>query len=373
MFAKAPLLPIVSQQNDDGSWSGCPCYCLGASCNDCGSILCTEWALLTLERSVAPLIRPVVSDIPDQCIPAGGSFAAISLDDYVEDGDNADDEIAWTTAGGVNTNVSIVDRVATITYTEGWTGSEMITFTATDPDDQLDSDNATFTVDPVPVVGDIPDQTAPFTTFDLDDFLSGIDPSEVTWSYLGNSCLVVSIDADNVVTVTKGLLCDDPETITFTAKAVVCGEEVSDSDDATFTPNQPPDCSEAIPSIDTIWPPNHKFVPVNILGVTDPDGDAVTITIDGIFQDEPVETIGDGNFTPDGQGIGTDTAEVRAERIGTKKVPGNGRVYHIRFTADDGNGGSCSGEVLVGVPHDQGSGVVPVDEGALYDSTSLYP
>ena len=37
-------------------------------------------------------------------------------------------------------------------------------------------------------------------------------------------------------------------------------------------PNEPSDCSEAAPSIDTIWPPNHKFVPVNILGVTDPDG-----------------------------------------------------------------------------------------------------
>ena len=139
--------------------------------------------------------------------------------------------------------------------------------------------------------------------------------------------------------------------------------------DLEISANEPPDCSEAVPSIDTIWPPNHKFVPVNILGVTDPDGDDVTITIDSIFQDEPVDTVGDGNFTPDGQGTGTDTAEVRAERIGTKQVPGNGRVYHIMFTADDGNGGLCSGEVFVGVPHDQGGGVVPVDEGALYDST----
>jgi hypothetical protein len=136
-------------------------------------------------------------------------------------------------------------------------------------------------------------------------------------------------------------------------------------------PNMPPDCSNAAPSIDTIWPPNHKFVAVNVLGVTDPDGDPVSITIDSIYQDEPVDTLGDGSFTPDGQGVGTDTAEVRAERAGTKKVPGNGRVYHIRFTANDGNGGSCTGEVLVGVPHDVKD--IPVDDGALYDSTALAP
>jgi hypothetical protein len=34
---------------------------------------------------------PVVSDIPNQTITAGGSFTTIHLDDYVVDDDNADD------------------------------------------------------------------------------------------------------------------------------------------------------------------------------------------------------------------------------------------------------------------------------------------
>lgn len=108
-----------------------------------------------------------------------------------------------------------------------------------------------------------------------------------------------------------------------------------------------------------------------MLGVTDPDDDPVSIVIDGIWQDEPVDTYGDGKFTPDGMGVDTSTAQVRAERAGTKKVPGNGRVYHIFFTADDGRGGSCEGEVLVGVPHDVKD--TPVDDGALFDSTALAP
>ena len=136
----------------------------------------------------------------------------------------------------------------------------------------------------------------------------------------------------------------------------------------TECPNQPPDCSNAAPSIETIWPANNKFVPVNITGVTDPDGDPVTITITSIMQDEPVDTVGDGQFVPDGKGIGTDIAEVRAERSGTAKVPGNGRVYTIGFTVSDGKGGECSGTVKVGVPHDVKD--TPVDDGALYDSTA---
>jgi hypothetical protein len=128
--------------------------------------------------------------------------------------------------------------------------------------------------------------------------------------------------------------------------------------------NEPPDCSGASASQETLWPPNHKFVPIEVLGVVDPNGDPVWITIDSIHQDEPVNDVGDGNTSPDGRGVGTDTAEVRAERQG----PGNGRVYHIGFTAYDGCNGYCSGEVEVGVPHDKKD--VPVDDGPVYDSTA---
>jgi hypothetical protein len=133
--------------------------------------------------------------------------------------------------------------------------------------------------------------------------------------------------------------------------------------------NRPPDCSRAAPSVTSLWPPNNQLVPVHILGVADPDGDAVAIRIDSIFQDEPVNAVGSGNTCPDGSGVGTSTAQVRAERAGTSKVPGDGRVYHIRFRATDPSGAACSGEVTVSVPRDQGRSV-PVDGGPLYDSTT---
>jgi len=121
---------------------------------------------------------------------------------------------------------------------------------------------------------------------------------------------------------------------------------------------EPPDCSGAKPSQTDLWPPNHEFWPINILDVT---GEDVTITIDAIHQNEPVDSTGDGAFAPDGQGLGTDTAQVRAERDGAAC----GRVYYISFTATN-PGGHCTGEVLVRVPKSQGK---QSNKGVLYDST----
>jgi len=46
---------IVAQQEADGSWSGCPEYCWeGGYCSGADDILCTEWALLTLQKVVPP-------------------------------------------------------------------------------------------------------------------------------------------------------------------------------------------------------------------------------------------------------------------------------------------------------------------------------
>jgi len=128
--------------------------------------------------------------------------------------------------------------------------------------------------------------------------------------------------------------------------------------------NQDPACSAASPSQASLWPPNHKMKDITIDGVTDPDSDPVTLTINGITQDEPTSGTGSGDKSPDGNGVGTNTAQIRSERAGT----GDGRVYEISFTANDGNGGTCTGSVQVGVPHDQ-SGNPAVNSGQNFDST----
>jgi hypothetical protein len=100
------------------------------------------------------------------------------------------------------------------------------------------------------------------------------------------------------------------------------------------------------------------------MGVTDPNDDAVTITVTGITQDEPVRVLGSDNTSPDGV-IQAGSASVRAERSAT----GNGRVYQVSFEAEDGKGGSCTGAVKIGVPHSMKKGLTAIDDGQLYDST----
>lgn len=129
--------------------------------------------------------------------------------------------------------------------------------------------------------------------------------------------------------------------------------------------NAPPDCSLAVASRTNLWPANHKLVPVTINGVTDPDGDPVTVMVDGVFQDERTDELGSGDTCPDATGVGTSVASIRAERSGRQ----DGRIYHIFFTAEDGRGGRCDGEIQVCASHDGRAGGACVDQGALYNSS----
>ena len=108
-----------------------------------------------------------------------------------------------------------------------------------------------------------------------------------------------------------------------------------------------------------LWPPNHKYVAIDLEQVLGPDTTAIEIL--SITQDEPVDERGDGHTQCDGDGVGTSVARIRAERSGL----GNGRVYEIEYSAF---AGACSGFVRVLVPHDQ-SGRPAEDDGQIYDST----
>jgi|GEM_PF-890325 len=161
----------------------------------------------------------------------------------------------------------------------------------------------------------------------------------------------------------------DPETylvVLLATPADGLDERVLDTELLTVV-NVPPDCSEAVAVPELLWPPNHKMVAVTVDGVTDADDDPITITFEGVSQDESVDDTGDGAFCPDAEIADAGSAvSLRAERSGL----GDGRVYHVRFIADDGRGGTCEATVTVCVPHDRsGPGGSCVDQGPLFDST----
>lgn len=176
--------------------------------------------------------------------------------------------------------------------------------------------------------------------------LSGADAASPTFTAPD----VVAMDS---VTLTFALTVDDGYGGTATDTVLV----------TVLDTNAPPDCGLAQASTAQIWPPNHKFVPITITGVTDPEIGTVTIRILGVTQDEPTNGLGDGD-TPTDAVIQANGVLLRAERAGG----GNGRVYRITFEADDGVGGVCTGAVTVCVPHDKRPGATCVDDGQTYNS-----
>jgi TolB protein len=105
--------------------------------------------------------------------------------------------------------------------------------------------------------------------------------------------------------------------------------------------NRPPDCSSVVASRSVLSTPNHRLIPITLDGATDPDGDPVTLMVDGVTQDEPTGRRPDAVLGP-----ASNAVSLRATRSGH----GDGRVYRIAFKATDGRGGECSGTATVGVP-----------------------
>ncbi len=126
--------------------------------------------------------------------------------------------------------------------------------------------------------------------------------------------------------------------------------------------NQAPNCESAYASPDSLWPPNHAFKTIKIKGISDPDGGKPDVVIQCIHQDEPTNSVGDGNTEHDASGIGTNTLKLRRERSGE----GNGRVYHVSFLAKDSAGAECQGSINIQVPLNKKG--TAIDDGSLYES-----
>jgi Tol biopolymer transport system component len=109
--------------------------------------------------------------------------------------------------------------------------------------------------------------------------------------------------------------------------------------------NNPPNCSAVAATPSVLSSADGLFHLVTLSGATDPNGDAVILTVIGVTQDEPLTSKGD-TTTPDASRTAQpNQVFVRAER----SQRGDGRVYRISFTASDGRGGNCRGTATVGV------------------------
>jgi len=192
-----------------------------------------------LDHGAAPVNVPAISYIPDQAVSGGYPFPDLDLNSYVRDDDSS---VTWTTSGetALSIDVNQSTGVASVSYTSGWTGSENITFTATDDLGFYDSDVVTFTVNPpdAPVVADIPDQVITdgeaFAPIPLDDYVDhpapNITDEDVMWSTSGEDRLTITIDSDRVAHIDYPPGISGAEEVVFTATI-----NPSSSNPVTFT------------------------------------------------------------------------------------------------------------------------------------------
>jgi hypothetical protein len=124
-----------------------------------------------------------------------------------------------------------------------------------------------------------------------------------------------------------------------------------------YISNYEPVCT---PSTQTILlPANNQMLDITVTGVSDPESQPLIITATSIRQDEKtrinaLDPAPDATLSP---------LRIRKQR-GTAVNPGNGRYYHIGYTASDG-ALTCNSEVTVIVPGNPGP---TVDGGSLYNS-----
>ncbi len=155
--------------------------------------------------------------------------------------------------------------------------------------------------------------------------------------------------------LTLAILPTDPYALgdTQVTLTVTDDQGASDSCVATVTVVDvtPPTVTEVVASPDSLWAPNHKWVPVDV-GVTATDNcDANPICeVVAVSSNEPVDGLGDGNTSPDWQVVGPLAVTLRAERSG----PGDGRAYTISAACtDDAANQSPAAATTVTVAHDQ--------------------
>ena len=116
----------------------------------------------------------------------------------------------------------------------------------------------------------------------------------------------------------------------------------------------------------SLWPPNHKMVPVRV-NYTSADNCGVVACGLAVTSNEPVNSTGDGNTAPDWVIVDNRNVLLRAERKGN----GTGRVYTIFITCRDAAGNATTVTTQVVVPHDMsgktrsetGVGNVPTEQG----------
>ncbi len=279
-----------------------------------------------------PIAAAGPPQIVEQSSLAGASVALDGSDSSDPDGDPL--TYTWTWPGG---SASGPRPVVSLPH-----GLTAITLAVNDGEADSEPDTTTVTVQ---------DTTAPVL----------VAPADITaeqTSAAGTTVPIGDALAADVCDVAPVVTDDAPEAfplgvtlVTWTA-VDQAGNVAKATQKVTIVDTTPPEITSvwAAPSI--LWPPDKRMVSVQVGAVVEDICDAApSCRIVAVASSDAVSGPGAGDLAPDWVVTGDLTVDLRAERLGAKMD----RVYTITVRATDASGNSSSADLLVIVPHDQGS------------------
>ncbi|WP_430793751.1 tandem-95 repeat protein [Vibrio parahaemolyticus] len=269
---------------------------------------------LTISASVSDGVNPTANDsdslivnrvndaptvenaIADQELSEDFATYTIDLNDAIKDSDSA---LNFSVSGNSNVLVSIENGIATISPTADWNGSEILTFTATDPSGESISQTVNFTVAPVAdivadkatVVEDTPTiiKVLGNDTFEGDGKVVSLDTNN------GPANGMVSVNPDGSVTYTPNDNYVGKDTFTY----VVTSGGVSES--TTVEVNVTPVNDAPVAKDDIATTQEDTAVTIDVLpNDTDADGDKLSIESASVPKEQGTVEVVDGKlvFTP---------------------------------------------------------------------------
>ncbi|HDU8575980.1 TPA: tandem-95 repeat protein [Vibrio diabolicus] len=243
---------------------------------------------------------PVVeSNIADQTLAEDFTPYTIDLNTAFSDVDNVDGELSFSVSGNSNIEVAIVNGIATITPTADWNGSEILTFTATDPSGESVSQTVNFTVTPVAdIVADkatVVEDTATIIkvlgndTFEGDDKVVSLDTNN------GPANGTVSVNPDGSVTYTPNDNYHGTDSFTYIVTSGGVSESTTVNVDVTPVNDAP------VATNDNAVTDEDTPVTIDVLpNDSDVDGDKLSIESASVPEAQGTVEIVDGKlvFTP---------------------------------------------------------------------------
>ncbi|HCG7778355.1 TPA: tandem-95 repeat protein [Vibrio parahaemolyticus] len=269
---------------------------------------------LTISASVSDGVNPTANDsdslvvnrvndaptvenaIADQVLSEDFDAYTIDLNEVFKDSDSS---LEFSVSGNNSIQISIVNGVATITPTADWNGSEILTFTATDPSGESVSQTVNFTVAPV---ADI-----------VADKATVVEDTPTIINVLGNDTFestdkVVSLDAENGPK-NGTVIVNNDGTVTYTPDDNYVGEDTFTyivtsggvSESAIVEVNVTPVNDAPVAKDDIATTQEDTAVTIDVLpNDTDVDGDKLSIQSASVPETQGTVEIVDGKlvFTP---------------------------------------------------------------------------